>query len=50
MIPAESEMIPFYKNKTILITGGSGFVGRGITIKTIVYNFNEIENIFKELN
>lgn len=25
----ESEVKSFYKNKTIFITGGSGFVGRG---------------------
>lgn len=31
MAAVESEMIPFYKNKTIFITGGSGFVGRGRT-------------------
>lgn len=34
----ESEIIPFYKNKTIFLTGGSGFVGRGkdnVTTKAI---------------
>lgn len=29
MAAVESEIIPFYKNKNIFITGGSGFVGKG---------------------
>lgn len=29
----ESEIVPFYKNKTIFLTGGSGFLGRGTRYK-----------------